>query len=124
MIRLPSQTELRLYSSDDDLDPSNPCQEHYLEKCVTEYASPLPDVAQPQSQPDSNRTAELQALVASLQKRNAQLENQLQTTNLFWDAARREVKLLHNSNFYKAARLYGSWRNRGQAWLKKFLHQD
>jgi hypothetical protein len=32
MIKLPSQTELRPYLSDDELDPSNPRTVHYLEE--------------------------------------------------------------------------------------------
>lgn len=32
MIRLPSQSELRTYRSDDQLDPSNPRTQHYLEE--------------------------------------------------------------------------------------------
>jgi hypothetical protein len=32
MIRLPSQAELRIYVSDDQLDPSNPRKQHHLEE--------------------------------------------------------------------------------------------
>jgi glycosyltransferase involved in cell wall biosynthesis len=34
MIRLPSQAELRTYRSDDQLDPSNPRRQHYLEEAL------------------------------------------------------------------------------------------
>jgi hypothetical protein len=37
MIELPAQSELRTYVSDDQLDPSNPRTQHYLDEVWTAY---------------------------------------------------------------------------------------
>ena len=120
MITLPRQAELRTYISDDDLDPSNPRLRHHIEECFFQYLPSEPSDLAPQTSDPTVRLAELENSIVQLKKRNAQLENQLQAANFFWGEARREVKFLQGTNFYKAARLYWLWRDRVQTWLNKF----
>jgi hypothetical protein len=112
MIKLPSQAEMRIYTTDDQLDPTDPRPTHYMYDLVMEHQRQVWQLS------EANQRAKEQQSIEMLKQTIAQLESQLQAVNHVAAVAAHEIESLHNSRFYKISQSYWQIRDRLKSLLK------